>query len=181
MTVHNEEYKGHEIEIDYDIDPMNPRTECDNLGTMVCFHGRYDLGDKDHGFSLEEAREIETDINYISLPLYLYDHSGITMNTTGFSCPWDSGQVGVIFVSKETVRKEYGVKRISKKLRENVLRYLRCEVEEYDQYLRGEIYCFSIEDENGDVVDSCCGLHDLDYCIEYAKNSVNFIVDGHSV
>ena len=26
-------------------------------------------------------------------PLYLYDHGGITMNTTGFSCSWDSGQV----------------------------------------------------------------------------------------
>ena len=31
---------------------------------------------------------------FLMLPLYLYDHSGITMNTTGFSCPWDSGQVG---------------------------------------------------------------------------------------
>ena len=25
---------------------------------------------------------------FLMLPLYLYDHSGITMNTTGFSCPW---------------------------------------------------------------------------------------------
>lgn len=33
---------------------------------------------------------------FLMLPLYLYDHSGITMNTTGFSCPWDSGQVGWI-------------------------------------------------------------------------------------
>lgn len=32
----------------------------------------------------------------VMLPLYLYDHGGITINTTGFHCPWDSGQVGWI-------------------------------------------------------------------------------------
>ena len=37
-------------------------------------------------FSLVEQME-----GMVILPLYLYDHSGITMNTTGFSCPWDSG------------------------------------------------------------------------------------------
>lgn len=47
---------------------------------------------------------------YIVLPLYLYDHSGITMNTTGFSCPWDSGQVGWIYASKEDALKEFGGK-----------------------------------------------------------------------
>ena len=33
-------------------------------------------------FSLVEQME-----GMVILPLYLYDHSGITMNTTGFSCP----------------------------------------------------------------------------------------------
>lgn len=41
----------------------------------------------------------------VVLPLYLYDHGGITMNTGGFSDPWDSGQVGFIFVSKEKIKK----------------------------------------------------------------------------
>ena len=45
---------------------------------------------------------------YLMLPLYLYDHSGITMNTTGFSCPWDSGQVGWIYASKEDALREFG-------------------------------------------------------------------------
>jgi hypothetical protein len=34
---------------------QNPR-HWDNLGTMVCFHRRYELGDK-HTMSIEEARE----------------------------------------------------------------------------------------------------------------------------
>jgi hypothetical protein len=42
------------------------------------------------------------------LPVYLYDHSGLTINTTGFTCPWDSGQIGWIYASHEQVKAEYG-------------------------------------------------------------------------
>ena len=30
------EYKGYNINVDYDQDPMNPRTEWDNAAVMVC-------------------------------------------------------------------------------------------------------------------------------------------------
>ena len=137
--------------------PQDPR-EWDNLGTMVCFHRNYILGDK-HNFSIEKTKEIAKDKNYLSLPLFLYDHSGITMNTTGFSCPWDSGQVGIIFVSKEMVLKEYNAKRITKKLREKVYDLLRAEVETYDQYLTDDVYGFRVEDENGEIIESCWGFY----------------------
>lgn len=93
----------------------------------------------------------------VILPLYLYDHSGITMNTTGFHCPWDSGQVGFIHVSLEDVRREYGVQRVSGKLRRTVEDALRAEVSAYDDYLRGEVYGFVIE-RDGDHVESCWGF-----------------------
>ena len=37
--------KKYELKIVQDTDPESPRT-WDNLGTMVCFHKRYELGDK---------------------------------------------------------------------------------------------------------------------------------------
>ena len=40
--IENEKYK---LEIFDDLNPCSPR-EFDNLGTMVCFHRRYDLGDQ---------------------------------------------------------------------------------------------------------------------------------------
>jgi len=87
--------------------PECPRS-WDNLGTMVCFHNRYNLGDK-HDYNSNDYNgwdEMEKDIIKrenvgVILPLYLYDHSGITMNTTGFSCRFDSGQVGFIFVNEK--------------------------------------------------------------------------------
>lgn len=168
------EYKGCDITIYYDSNPYNPRKMCDNLGTMMCFHSRYNLGDEhqhktpedmiyDLLYTMLSTDQIHTDYdNLLStefinkylpkleeyafmLPLYLYDHSGLTMNTKGFSCPWDSGQVGWILVTKEKVREEYGVKRITPKLKEKVLRYLKAEVETYDNYLCGNVYGYIIE------------------------------------
>jgi len=171
QAIHEENYRGYDIEIHYDQYSESPR-EWDNLGTMICFHRRYNLGDK-HNLTIDAAKELIEKNNVISLPLYLYDHSGITMNTTGFSCPWDSGQVGFIYVTKEQIKQEYNAKRISKKLEKKVLDVLRCEVDTYDKYLRGEVFGFNVE-KDGEFFDSCWGFFDFDYCLEEAKSSVNY-------
>jgi len=168
------EYRGYEIQIGVDEFAEDPRS-WDNLGTMAFFHKRYNLGDKDHGLSIEQAQEIEESNNYICLPVYMYDHSGITINTTGFSCPWDSGKLGIIFISKKRARKEYGDKYDENKIRE----YLKVEVKTYDQYLRGDVYFFSIED--GDThVDSCHGFFGDEFeengLLEYARNGIDVYI-----
>jgi len=155
-TIHTESYKGMTIKIHADELAESPR-EWENFGTMVCFHRRYDLGDK-HSMTVEEAKELVQREDVISLPLYLYDHSGITMNTTGFSCPWDSGQVGFIYVTKEKVRKEYGKKAVSQKLRAKVLECLRGEVQTYDDFITGNVYGYVVESKDGKHVDSCWGF-----------------------
>jgi len=167
------QHNNHTIEIHYDHDPESPR-EWDNLGTMLCLHGRYNLGD-DHKYAGEEIEEIYNSPDNIALPLYLYDHSGITMNTVGFSCPWDSGQLGIIFVSREKVRKEFNVKRISKKLQDKVIKSLRSEVSTYDDYLTGQVYGFIIKNENDEELDSCWGFFGLDYVRKEAISVANYL------
>ena len=165
------EYKlkdGKTLRVIQDNTPENPR-RWDNLGTMICFHRKYSLGDK-HDYNHSNYgnwQEMKNDIiksedACVILPLYLYDHGGITMNTTGFSCPWDSGQVGWLFISKAKVRKEYNVKRINKKLIELVTSNLKGEVETYDQYLTGDVYGFKVINEEGNEEDSCWGFFGSD-------------------
>ena len=156
--IDKEVYKGCTIDIHADYDACDPR-ENDNLGTMVCFHRRYALGDK-HELDLETAILVEQDPQVISLPLYLYDHSGITMNTTGFSCPWDSGKVGFIYVTLDKVRAEFSVKRVGKALRRKVEKILKGEVEYYDKYLTGSFVGFIIEAPDSGDIDSCWGFSD---------------------
>jgi hypothetical protein len=168
------------IEIIPEEHPENPR-EWDNLGTMVCFHGSYNLGDEHEyrhqdysGWEEMKNAIIKNEDVAVILPLYLYDHSGITMNTTGFHCPWDSGQVGFIFISKEKARKEYGYKRVSNKLKERLAEYLKAEVGTYDQYLIGDVYGYRIT-KGEEELDSCWGYFGTDSCMEEAESMVKYM------
>ena len=114
------------------------------------------------------------------LSLFIYDHSGITMNTTGFHCPWDSGQVGFIYVTKSDIRSEWGKQRISSKLRETVFNNLRAEVETYDQYLTGDVWGYTITDRHGDIVDSCWGFYGYDYCKQEAQSQMEYFQQQES-
>lgn len=168
----------------------SPRT-WDTLGTIAYKHRNYILGEekiddpcdwleemldivRSYQYSNDRLKELEELFfeQYIALPLYLYDHSGITMKTTPFGCRWDSGKVGYIYVSKEAVRKEYSVKRISAKLRERVLNVLESEIETFDQYITGDVYGFSIEDDEGNIVDSCTGFYGRDWNINGIKDHI---------
>ena len=175
----------YKIEIIPDDNPQNPRTEYDNLGMMVCFSSRYSLGDKhDYRFhdynSWDEMKKdiIKTEKVGVILPLYLYDHSGQTMNTTGFSCPFDSKQVGFIFISKKKMLEEYGGKIVTKKLKERVEGYLRNEVETFSQYLEGDCYGYRITDtETDEEVESCWGYYGEKSCLEEAEMIVKNMIE----
>jgi len=188
-------YKGCTIELHSDEDPENPRTSWDNAGVMWCAHRPYDLGDEQFRTREpidEKVKEIEKEGGEW-LPLYLYDHTGITMNTTGFHCPWDSGQVGIIFITRAKILKEWCKgNRITKQRRAKVRDYLRGEVQTYDDYLTGQVAGFIARgpaevDEDGEEItegeeiDSCWGFYpdhetgkeDYAYMISEAKCSID--------
>lgn len=169
---------GKTLEIVQDTNPESPR-EWDNMGTMICFHGRYNLGDRhnyDHkdysGWAEMEKAIIKNENPAVILPLYLYDHSGITISTSPFSCKWDSGQIGFIFVSKEKLKKELNVKRITKDIIQRAEKCLLGEVKTYDQYLTGEVYGYKVIDENGNEEDSCWGYYGEDSIKDEFKNEL---------
>ena len=120
---------------------FNPRKDA-TISKMVCFSNRYILGDK-HNYkqddynSWQELKEdiIRKEYPYVILPLYLYDHSGITISTRPFSCEWDSGQVGFIYTTKE-ILKENGIDNILNL--DEIKDLLREETLDYDSYLRGD-------------------------------------------
>ena len=86
----------------------------------------------------------------VSLPLWLYDHGGITISCGDRVYPyndrWDSGLVGWIIYAKQAEDGE--------DWREKAFARMRAEVEEYDHYLTGEVYGFTLY-ENGEETDSC--------------------------
>lgn len=135
----------------------SPR-EWDNLGKMVCWHKRYNLGDKHEYKDPQAFRESEEYKNaFVILPVYLYDHSGITMSNTDFGDRWDSVQVGYIFVTKEKAQSEFGGE-LDETLKQHITEMLIAETEIYDNYLTDDCFGFKITDENGEELDSCGGF-----------------------
>jgi hypothetical protein len=180
------------VEIHQDSDPMDPR-EWDNVGKMVCWHRNYLLGDEqpkcspsEYLFQLMCDREFDkyrkflpdeevvgeenirkyVEKHFHVLPLYLYDHSGITMSTSRFSCPWDSGQVGFIYAPMEC--DEYP----------DMEKGLVGEVETYDKYMRGDFCGYRIKDEHGNELDSCWDFDDFSACKERGRIEAEFLSRG---
>lgn len=159
---------GFTVEVVYDPEPMNPCQAWDLLGTVALDkhmpRGRYNFGNEH--LDSTRLREIGLSEDYIKLPIFLYDHSGITINTSGFSCTWDSGCVGLIYVSREKALKEYSVERIDPAVLARVLDLLRAEIETLDRYLTGQVFGFRVLDPEGEEIDSCYGYYGtVDECM----------------
>lgn len=163
MIIKKGRYEYHVV-VGYDENPDSPR-KWSPVGIMVCAHHKYHLGDEQIKYndcnSWDEAmvryfnekdNVVNEDIlnmsdkqinkiqkyikeNYIVKPLYLYDHSGFTINTTGFYCKWDSDLVGFIYTKK-------GTEGLTD---EELQKVLDGEVKIYDDYLRGNIYKVTLQ------------------------------------
>lgn len=181
-------YQGYHINIYYDPDPENPR-EWDNLGTFYTTHRRYqpeknfkkhfDIGEVCQDGRPGTFRESFLQ-KYIAQNIYMLDHSGQTVSTASFNDPWDSGWFGMVAVSIEKVKKEYGWKILTPKRRRLIEKYLTGEVETYDNYLRGEVYGYEITPENdkNNILDSCWGYFG-DEDLEYLEKECKSIIDGY--
>jgi len=176
-------HNGFTVTIYFDPQPMDPR-ECDNLSTLACWHRRASLGDEQiEGMNAKELIKHVRDKGdkiLALVPLYLYQHSGMTMNTTGFSSGWDSGQVGWGYVTRASAEqmgcvgtykdRETGeTKTYDKAFFEDAIRQ---EVKVYDDFITGQCFGYEVTDEDGDHIDSCWGfVGDLDYVRKEARES----------
>ena len=170
MTAETKMYKGHKIEIKYDENPESPR-EWDNICIFHITHSRYSFGDKNYNDrkSIDNAFHEAKRNGDIVLPLYMYEHSGITISLSPFSCPWDSGQVGFVQVPRNKIIEEFGKKIFTKKLKEKALEWAKIETETLDSYIRGDVYGYVI-DEDGD---SCWGYYSIEDAMIEAKSVVD--------
>jgi hypothetical protein len=232
MNINTIKYKGCTIEISQDEDATSPRENC-NVGTMVCWHRRYKLGDeqpkedpsayirskawprleawfeaevakinfgftdeqRDDAISELESQRDEDDalalemfrVDHIDLPLYLMDHSGISMSTGSFGDPWDSGQVGFIYCTKAKALKEIGGLETVLDCAtpfEAAYKYLEAEVKTYDHFIEGNVFCYATKDFDDKIIDSCCGFigySDDDYMMSQAKESIDAYIEKYGV
>lgn len=106
----------------------------------------------------------------LAFVLSCYQHGNIvwSLKGEGPQCRWDTAQVGGILIW-EGRSKDLGPKKVDDR-RADAKRFL----ETYNAWANGETYCYAVEDEEGNVVDSCGGYvgPDLDYMWDSIRSAV---------
>lgn len=169
------EIDGLIVKLYQDIDPPNPCLDYDDPAVMVCWHRRYTLGHKEkqwaqHWPSPLEFMEWAKRTKAVVLPLYLLDHSGLAMSTGSFNDPWDSGQVGFIYWDKMQSKK-CGCVGFRK---DRKIKAMKAQVETYNQYLQGDVYGYTVENSEGEQLDSLWGLFGWNYAQDEARSAARY-------
>ena len=90
----------------------------------------------------------------IILPLFLYDHSGLSISASSFvgrevHAEWDSGQVGWIYATAGEVKETYG--SVSTENMEKAKQCLLSGVKTYDAFLSGQCYGFRLYKDGEEI------------------------------
>jgi hypothetical protein len=111
--------------------------------------------------------EAEAKDDWTIFKLFLYDHSGTSYQPSEngknpFSCPWDSGRVGIIALHTSDFDKNANLFECAKSI-----------CEEYTSWANGEVYGYVVETEAGYELDSCWGFYGdpEGYVLEEARNA----------
>ena len=167
------------LKIKHDDNAESPR-EWDNLSRLIFVGKGSHLGDK-HEFNVNDhyyksrhdfmkrgaehvrkylKREEKQDVAYIT-PVHLYEHSGTTISTSysgQYACQWDSGTIGFAVVTKQDIRKNWGLKKVTQHYIDWAVRLMEGEIKTLDQYIGGDVYGFVLK-EDGEETDSCWGFY----------------------
>lgn len=155
------ELRGYTIKIEPDNDAQPP-DDWNNEDFIATTRNRYFQMEGPNGEDASEVDENRQELekDYHIFPLYMYQHPGTVLSLTPFSCPWDSGQVGFLLINKKDLPEGLENKRAE------------CIIEQWNQYLSGDIWGYIVEDGDGEEIDSCWGFYGFEHCRSEAINNV---------
>ncbi len=164
-------YKGLSIIIHRDEDAESP-AEWDNKECFLCSDYRF-LNVDSESISAEQCRDAISKNKWFLngfyiFPVSIYDHSGIALHL-GSCHGWDYSNKRA-FVCVKRQKGWSWSKSKAEKIAKSVL-------DEWNMYLRDEVYNYLIKDENGDTIGTCCGFYGDDG-IEEAIDDAKGIIDA---
>ncbi len=122
------------------------------IGTFATWHSRYNIGNVQPEESYDEYMSNVPDESAV-VEIYMYDHSGLAFSTAPFSCPWDSGRLGVWVVTPDELRAEYGDD--TPESRSRAEKFIRGSIETMNDISQGNVWGYEVLDFDGEVCDSC--------------------------
>ena len=186
------------LKIDYDECPSNPISkEFDEgiLGTLAYKHSRYDftgadviadpidwLADK---LGLPEVDDYSNDVlqkieasffdtanGFVAIPVFMYEHSGVTISSGSFNCRFDSGKLGYFYTSFDRIKELFVIDVVDDEAIERARKNLEVELKVFASYVEGKVFRFEVVKINKckccDAIteeqeDSCGGFYGDDF------------------
>jgi len=165
-------YRGFNIEISHSEDPIPPNECEDNINFLVYDHRSFYV--KVEGFdpaeifeSTKERQKLFYNGHFV-FPVFAYIHSGVSLSLSDNfpDSRWDVSMKGFVLIEK--TKGQY--------FRKKALKIAEAVIEEWNDYLSGNVYSFCVTSPFGDVIDSCSGWYG-DYeksgMLKEAKASIN--------
>jgi hypothetical protein len=172
--VYTEIYKGLTINIYPDSDPLSPQ-EWENDDCFLVYNHRQFSVER-NGFNPEDIfthsqeTKKKTFEGYWYFPVYAYIHSGVCLSVSKQSYPFtdrfDVSDTGFCMIQRKK-----GWSWTKEKAFEIALEIIN----EWNDYLSGNVYGFLVEDEEGNHIDSCHGFYG-DYeedCLPEARSAAD--------
>lgn len=205
-SVHEEEYKGLKIKIYPDENAQGPEDNGDDALFLVAYHSDFSVDgprvfhklpagvkrdpadkgrllvskseaiaianngadlDASEDLTLQTVKEMRKKYHVFGLEAYIHSGVVLALSHEGNFCDrqWDVSQLGLVFVSK----KEW---RAAKKARAAALSLIN----EWNDYLSGNVYGYVIETPDGEHLDSCWGFSGdyEEYCLPEARSAADY-------
>ena len=183
-----------QAELVYDQAAINPR-EGDNLGTILIAPSKaHWIANRDSAVDISiprgnnpfkhwenlrrEQLKIKKSEIAIAYPITKYEHGGISLSM-GYKSGFDYTVSGFVYVTKETLRKCFGVTRISQSIIAQAESCLQSELGLLTAWLNGECYGWHIKEyaltddgldwEEVGILESCGGYFDLEQALNDMK------------
>lgn len=153
------------ITFDYDEFPISPREWSPT--TFVTWIRSYSSPNRNDYDDPNELWEELNNGNYYFSKVYAQIHSGIYYYRPGMNIgedSWDCGFAGFIFISKEDAEK-ISIMDIT-----GAINLFDEELDQYNCYMSGDCYKYTIETPDGDELEYSDGYYDLDHCVSCAED-----------
>lgn len=174
---------AYRAEVYFDLYPDNPR-EWSNLSTIISFSDRYNFNDTEKYKNAEFeswddlANQIKNNEYILEIyPLYKYEHSAVKLSIKKFKDKWDAGQIGFVYVTRQSAYEILGNNYTPEEIRSAV----ETELDIYNSYINGDVYrvqvfeviecgsCNHSNFEELECIDISQSFYDLEEAIESAK------------
>ena len=168
--ISSEQHAELRIEIHYDPDRPDPRSEFENLGTILGWNRRgLKLGDQQADAEEQTPRQHVERLRRkgarIVLPVHYSSHGPQCALALGE--PEDPESIerssGVVYVTVEKLRAVYG-RPITGAALAAANRVLAVEIAEYSAYLNGSVYGFIVRDVDGTQLEDGWGFYEIADC-----------------